>query len=46
VSGYYFSHPGSVYFNIGKIGKDQLSDYAERKGMTLNEAAKWLAPNL
>jgi 5-methyltetrahydrofolate--homocysteine methyltransferase len=46
VSGYYFSHPGSVYFNIGKIGQDQLSDYAERKGMTLNEAARWLAPNL
>jgi 5-methyltetrahydrofolate--homocysteine methyltransferase len=46
VSGYYFSHPGSVYFNIGKIGQDQLADYAERKGMTLNEAARWLAPNL
>jgi 5-methyltetrahydrofolate--homocysteine methyltransferase len=46
VSGYYFSHPGSVYFNIGKIGQDQLADYAERKGITLNEAARWLAPNL
>jgi 5-methyltetrahydrofolate--homocysteine methyltransferase len=46
VSGYIFSHPASSYFNIGKIGHDQLSDYAIRKGMTLEEAARWLAPNL
>jgi 5-methyltetrahydrofolate--homocysteine methyltransferase len=46
VSGYFFSHPESVYFNIGKIGKDQLKDYATRKQMTEDEAAKWLAPNL
>ena len=46
VSGYFFSHPGSTYFNIGKLGADQLKDYASRKNMTLNEAARWLAPNL
>jgi 5-methyltetrahydrofolate--homocysteine methyltransferase len=46
VSGYVFAHPGSVYFNIGKIGSDQLKDYAERKNMTNEEAARWLAPNL
>ncbi len=46
VSGYFFSHPASVYFNIGKIGEDQLRDYASRKEMTFEEAARWLAPNL
>ncbi len=46
VSGYIFSHPSSSYFNIGKIGSDQLSDYASRKKMTIEEAARWLAPNL
>ena len=46
VSGYIFSHPASSYFNIGKIDRDQLADYAKRKGMTLEEAARWLAPNL
>jgi 5-methyltetrahydrofolate--homocysteine methyltransferase len=46
VSGYVFSHPQSAYFNIGKIGKDQLKEYASRKKMTIEEAAKWLAPNL
>jgi 5-methyltetrahydrofolate--homocysteine methyltransferase len=46
VSGYFFSHPGSTYFNIGTINKDQLKDYATRKNMTIEEAAKWLAPNL
>jgi 5-methyltetrahydrofolate--homocysteine methyltransferase len=46
VSGYIFSHPDSSYFNIGKIGQDQLKDYAQRKKMTVDEAAKWLAPNL
>ena len=46
VCGYFFSHPASSYFNIGKIGMDQLEDYASRKNMTTNEAAKWLAPNL
>jgi 5-methyltetrahydrofolate--homocysteine methyltransferase len=46
VSGYIFSHTGSSYFNIGKIGTDQLEDYAQRKNMTIKEAARWLAPNL
>ncbi|HBZ19628.1 MAG TPA: methionine synthase [Bacteroidales bacterium] len=46
VSGYIFSHPGSVYFNIGKLGEDQLKDYASRKKMSIEEAARWLAPNL
>jgi 5-methyltetrahydrofolate--homocysteine methyltransferase len=46
VSGYYFSHPESTYFGVAEIGRDQASDYAERKGMTPEEAEKWLAPNL
>ncbi|MGB8489508.1 MAG: vitamin B12 dependent-methionine synthase activation domain-containing protein, partial [Bacteroidales bacterium] len=46
VSGYIFAHPASNYFNVGKIGTDQLKDYASRKNMTVEEAAKWLAPNL
>ncbi len=46
VSGYIFAHQQSAYFNVGKIGEDQLKDYAERKGMSVEEASKWLAPNL
>jgi 5-methyltetrahydrofolate--homocysteine methyltransferase len=46
VSGYVFSHPQSSYFNLGKIGTDQLKDYAKRKNFTNDEAAKWLSPNL
>src|SRR5215216_2950311 len=46
VSGYYVSHPESTYFGVAEIGRDQVSDYAQRKGMTLEEAEKWLAPNL
>jgi 5-methyltetrahydrofolate--homocysteine methyltransferase len=46
VSGYYFSHPDSTYFGVAEIGRDQVADYAERKGMTLAEAEKWLSPNL
>ena len=46
VSGYIFSHPGSTYFNLGKIDTDQLKDYAKRKNFTTEEAAKWLSPNL
>ncbi|MBN2664971.1 MAG: methionine synthase, partial [Bacteroidales bacterium] len=46
VSGYVFSHPAATYFNVGKIGKDQLKDYAERKKMSIDEAARWLATNL
>jgi 5-methyltetrahydrofolate--homocysteine methyltransferase len=46
VSGYYFSHPESTYFGVAEIGRDQAQDYAERKGWTLEEAEKWLSPNL
>jgi 5-methyltetrahydrofolate--homocysteine methyltransferase len=46
VSGWYFAHPESRYFNVGKLTKDQVSDYAKRKNMSLEEAEKWLAPNL
>jgi 5-methyltetrahydrofolate--homocysteine methyltransferase len=46
VSGWYFSHPESKYFGVGKINRDQVEDYARRKGMTVEEAERWLAPNL
>jgi 5-methyltetrahydrofolate--homocysteine methyltransferase len=46
VSGFYFSHPESQYFGVGKIGRDQVEDYARRKGMTVREAERWLAPVL
>ncbi len=46
VSGFYFSHPESRYFGVGKITKDQVEDYAVRKNMSLEEAEKWLSPNL
>jgi len=46
VSGWYFSHPQSKYFALGKIDKDQVVDYARRKGLTLDEAERWLAPNI
>jgi 5-methyltetrahydrofolate--homocysteine methyltransferase len=46
VCGLYFSHPDSHYFGVGKIGRDQVEDYARRKGWTLDEAHKWLAPIL
>jgi len=46
VSGLYISHPDSVYFGVGKIEKDQVEDYAKRKGFSLLEAEKWLSPIL
>ena len=46
VSGFYFAHPQSRYFAVGKVGRDQVEDYARRKGMTLAEAERWLAPVL
>ncbi|MFV0251847.1 MAG: methionine synthase [Beutenbergiaceae bacterium] len=46
VSGFYFSHPQSKYFVVGRLGRDQVADYAERKGWSMEEAEKWLAPNL
>ncbi len=46
VSGFYFSHPDARYFNLGKILKDQVEDYAKRKGLSVEEVEKWLQPNL
>ena len=46
VSGFYYSHPESDYFNVGKISQDQLEDYAKRKGWDKATAEKWLSPNL
>lgn len=46
VSGWYFSHPEARYFGIGRVGRDQVEDYAKRKGMSLAEAEKWLSPVL
>jgi len=46
VSGLYFAHPESRYFSLGKIDRDQISDYHERKGMSVAEVERWLGPNL
>ncbi|MFC4785057.1 methionine synthase [Nocardioides sp. MAHUQ-72] len=46
VSGWYFSHPQAQYFVVGRLGRDQVADYARRKGWTLAEAERWLSPNL
>jgi 5-methyltetrahydrofolate--homocysteine methyltransferase len=46
VSGFYFSHPDSTYFGLGKIAKDQVVDYAARKGMSVEEIERWLSPVL
>ncbi len=46
VCGWYFSHPESTYFGVGKIKQDQLEDYAKRKGMSIEEATRWLSPVL
>jgi 5-methyltetrahydrofolate--homocysteine methyltransferase len=46
VSGLYFSHPEARYFQVGRIGADQVADYARRKRMPVEEAERWLAPNL
>ena len=46
VSGMYFWNPGAAYFGVGRIGRDQVEDYARRKGVTLREVERWLAPNL
>jgi 5-methyltetrahydrofolate--homocysteine methyltransferase len=46
VSGWYFSHPESRYFGLGQVSKDQVEDYAQRKGMSIEEAERWLAPVL
>jgi 5-methyltetrahydrofolate--homocysteine methyltransferase len=46
VSGLYFAHPAAQYFSLGKVDRDQTTEYAERKGMTLGEVERWLSPNL
>lgn len=46
VSGFYFAHPQAKYFAVGRIGKDQVTDYASRKQMTVGEMERWLSPNL
>jgi 5-methyltetrahydrofolate--homocysteine methyltransferase len=46
VSGLYFAHPESKYFSLGKIERDQVADYAVRKGMSVAEVERWLGPNL
>ena len=46
VSGIYLGHPEARYFTVGRVGRDQVEDYARRKGMTVAEVERWLAPNL
>ncbi len=46
VSGIYFGHPQSRYFAVGRLGRDQVEDYAARKGMPVAEVERWLRPNL
>jgi len=46
VSGLFFAHPQSDYFNVGNITKDQVEDYAKRKGMSVEEIERWLGSNL
>ena len=46
VSGLMFAHPVSRYFAVGRIGRDQAEDYADRKGVALAEVERWLRPNL
>jgi 5-methyltetrahydrofolate--homocysteine methyltransferase len=42
----YFAHPAASYFTVGRIGRDQVEDYALRKGVDVSEVERWLAPNL
>ena len=46
VSGLYFAHPQAKYFSVGKLEKDQLTDYARRKSLDIKDAERWLSPNL
>jgi 5-methyltetrahydrofolate--homocysteine methyltransferase len=46
VSGLYFAHPEARYFTVGRIGPDQIADYAARKRLSVAEVERWLAPNL
>jgi 5-methyltetrahydrofolate--homocysteine methyltransferase len=46
VSGFYYSHPQSKYFGLGKIEKDQVEDYTKKRGIAIEEAERWLSPAL
>jgi 5-methyltetrahydrofolate--homocysteine methyltransferase len=46
VSGFYFAHPQSSYFGVARIGRDQLADYALRRGVSIEQAETWCRPNL
>ncbi len=46
VSGLYFAHPDAAYFGVGRIERDQVEDYAKRKGMSFEDTERWLAPVL
>jgi 5-methyltetrahydrofolate--homocysteine methyltransferase len=46
VSGLYFAHPAARYFNVGRLGRDQVQEYARRCGIERREAERWLSPNL
>ena len=46
VSGFYFGHADAAYFGVARVGRDQLEDYAERRGVDLDTAERWLRPNL
>ena len=46
VSGLYFAHPGARYFTVGRLGRDQVESYAGRKGISVQDAERWLRPNL
>jgi len=46
VSGYYFSHPQAQYFGVARVGRDQVEDYARRRGVPVEQAERWLRPNL
>ncbi len=46
VSGFYFAHPDASYFGVARIGQDQLEEYAERRGVDVEPATRWLRPNL
>ena len=46
VSGWYFAHPEARYFGVGRVEPDQVADYAARKGLSVEEAERWLGPNL
>jgi len=46
VSGFYLAHPQAQYFNVGRVGEDQVQDMAQRRGVSVEELRRWLGPNL